>query len=91
MSTLLEHISRISETAQLESTYAEELQCEVPDHNDPRWSHLHGGPGEFMGILSCGRKAIICRPLRDNLVANGTCTCPPHGSHIVTAANFIEL
>lgn len=68
-----------------------DVRCEVPDHYDPMWSYMHGGPGEFMGILPCGVRAIVCRPIRDRLVSKGWATCSNCGHHQVTSSNFIPL
>jgi hypothetical protein len=90
MSGLVEHVERW-EIAQLEATMDEDLQCEVPDHADPAWGRIHSGPGEFLAVLACGKKAVVCRPLRDALVAQGMSTCTEHIVHPISAASFIEL
>jgi hypothetical protein len=91
MSGLVEHVTRW-ENAQLEAIFNEELKCEHPEHGAGRDAAYHGGPGEILGILPCGARAILCRSICDVLLSVGhsTCHCVQRG-HAVSAANFIEL
>lgn len=87
MSDLLTHVE---ESVVVDVDLDIEPQCEQPEHKIEHHG-IGAGPAEYVGWLPCGKRALLCAPLVNALIAQGWCTCATCGEHKVTAANFIAI